>query len=389
MNYPPHIRQLARHLGVNASTILRYVRRNNLKVDRSEGCCFLVDPEEVSKLISYYESPEQVSMALTYLAKDLTVSVDSIHRYVKRHQIAVRKIKGKTVVNDPLEIADIQLYYANDRNRDEAFLDFLKDSQSRWVFFEQSIYVSMEHLSSQLTPHPYDYIRKASDGARVEKGLEPLKGIEREIVNYELKVFKEAWYRKYDEWPFPYSKRMVIGDVVKAFSYYKFSSDMPLVQESFPKLEALTESALQSLICEFSSYTLKPFSQEQCLLDPITDCSTRRIDFQRLDPVLKKGVFYELKTPRLKLSHLKHKLNEAKYLEVIQHNYPDYDIELIFVAPSAEPGVSELLDQYPLVKFQTVSALFEEIKQELASSTPAEARLHLVQVSSRFKSLLV
>ena len=40
---PPHIRELARLLGINASSVFRYVRRNDLKIDRAEGCCFLVD----------------------------------------------------------------------------------------------------------------------------------------------------------------------------------------------------------------------------------------------------------------------------------------------------------------------------------------------------------
>lgn len=389
LTYPPHIRELARYLDIEASTVLRYVRRNHLKIDRSEGCCFLVDPIEVSELIQYYEGPGQGSMALTYLAKDLTVPVNSLHRYVKRHDLPIRKIKGRVMVEDPLALADIQLYYANDRQRDEAFLEFLKQPQSRWVFFDQSIYVSMEHLSTQLSPHPFDYIRKASDAVRLESGLDPLKGIEREVVNYDLKAFKEAWYRKYDEWPFPYSRRMVLGDIVKAFSYYKFSTD--LVESSIdgaPEINPMSELALQALICEFSSYTPRPFSQEQSLLDHFTDCSTRRIDFQRIDPLTKKGVFYELKTPKLKLSHLKHKLNEARYLEVIQENYPGHEIELIFVAPAAEPEVLEMLTQYPSVRFLTVLELFQQIEQELIDSTPKEARMHLIRITSRFKTLL-
>lgn len=387
---PPHIRELARFLGINASSVFRYVRRNGLKIDRAEGCCFLVDEGEVSQLIDYYAKPVEEAVTLSGLAKNLGVNSSTLTRYVHRHELPTRKVKGQFILEDPLALADIQLYYQNDRQRDQAFLDFLQLPQSRWVFFDQSIYMSMEHLSKLLSHHPFDYTRRACDEVRNASGLSPLKGIEREVTHYELKQFKAAWYRKYEEWPFPYSNRLVLGDIIKAFSYYKLFVELPSIPEERPtaKFKELSEAELQALICEFSSYTKKPFSQEQSLVDEITERATRRIDFQRVDDLERTAIFYELKSPRLKLAHVKQKLEEARYLEVIQNNYPDYAVDLVFVAFSAELDALREIQKLPSVRYQSVEDLFGQIEKELITNTPQKAQIYTNCIIHRFKNLL-
>lgn len=388
---PPHIRELARQLGIHASSVFRYVRRHQLKTNRANGCCFLVDESEVAQLIRYYTESVEESVSLSGLAENLGIKKSDLTHYVQQHELPARKVRGGLILDDPLALADIQLYYQNDRHRDEAFLEFLQKPQVRWVFFDESIYMSMEHLSSLLAHHPFDYTRRSSDEVRLVSGLGPLKGIEREVTHYELKQFKNAWYRKYEEWPFPYSNRLVLGDIIKAFSYYKLFVDTfgsPQKESSTFGSTSLTEAKLQALICEFSSYTTRPYSQEQSLVDTLTERATRRIDFQRVDPVDKTAVFYELKYPRLKLSHVRHKLEEAKYLEVIQNNYPGYSIQLIFVAFEADLEALNEIKRLSLVSYQSVKSLFEQIEKEIIENTPPKAQIYTNRIIHRFRNLL-
>lgn len=151
----------------------------------------------------------------------------------------------------------------------------------------------------------------------------------------------------------------------------------PKPEVTQPKWDS-SEEELQRAICYLTTFSDMHLRQELSLVDEFTSAHTRRFDLVHRSA---EGIhIYEIKKSPISVDHIRFKLNDSRYLDVLQSHFPGVPIKLTFLG-SNRPSLSALQEAYSYenVYIRSIYDFVQDILNNIRNTTPKEAYWFIIK----------